>query len=228
MARMNYCKKCRCEVPPGESCPYCGAHLTRAGERLSLNYVRVPLRDWFSWNAVLRVALPALLLIALLLVLLEGNVETLAAEGLFWVLIATLGVVLGISALVLLLQGVENLHYVLDKDGVHAYTYLPQPTRLELLSRSLGADTVEQLNEKGENSVAGYTLVQVKHLLWADVKRARFWPEAGKLLLFRPAWWQSMAVHCPPEDYSALEETVRKKLGRKVPVLPAPPKKKKK
>ena len=227
MATMNYCKKCRCEVPPGESCPYCGARLTRAGERQSMNYVRVPIADWFSWNAVLRVALPALLLMALVLALLEGSLEALAVEGLFWVLLATLGAMLTVVALVLALQGPENIHYVLDKDGVHAYTYLACATRARLFSRMLSVDAVRQLGEKEGNAVPGYTLVQARHLLWADVKRVRFWPEAGKALFFRPSWWQSLVVHCPA-DFTAVEESVRKKLGKRVPVLPAPPKKKKK
>ena len=29
MPLANYCRKCKAEVPVGESCPYCGAKLTK-------------------------------------------------------------------------------------------------------------------------------------------------------------------------------------------------------
>ena len=58
MPLANYCRKCKAEVPVGESCPYCGAKLTKTGERLSFGVSRAPWRDWFSWNRLLRVGLP--------------------------------------------------------------------------------------------------------------------------------------------------------------------------
>ena len=59
MPLVNYCRKCRTETPLGESCPYCGGRLPKTGEQLSFGIIRNPVTDWFSWNDVLRVALPA-------------------------------------------------------------------------------------------------------------------------------------------------------------------------
>ena len=59
MPLVNYCRKCRTETPLGESCPYCGGRLPKTGEQLSFGIIRTPVTDWFSWNDVLRVALPA-------------------------------------------------------------------------------------------------------------------------------------------------------------------------
>ena len=58
MPHTNFCKKCNAETPVADACPRCGAKLTRAGERLSITVTRAPVRDWFSWNAMLRVVVP--------------------------------------------------------------------------------------------------------------------------------------------------------------------------
>ena len=68
MPLVNYCRKCRTETPLGESCPYCGGKLAKTGEQLSFGIIRTPVTDWFSWNDVLRVMLPAWL-VALVAVL---------------------------------------------------------------------------------------------------------------------------------------------------------------
>ena len=63
MPLVNYCRKCRAETPLGESCPYCGGKLAQTGEQISFGLVRRPEREWFSWNNVLRIALPVLALV---------------------------------------------------------------------------------------------------------------------------------------------------------------------
>ena len=84
MPLANYCRKCKAEVPDGESCPYCGAKLTKTGERLSFGISRAPWRDWFCWNRLLRVGLPVWgisFLVISLAELCSGGTEALA--GLF-------------------------------------------------------------------------------------------------------------------------------------------------
>lgn len=64
MPLVNYCKKCGAEVPLGESCIYCSKKLTRTGEQISFGTITSPVKEWFSWNAFLRVILPVWFLVA--------------------------------------------------------------------------------------------------------------------------------------------------------------------
>ena len=227
MPWLNFCKKCKMEVLSGEQCPHCAGKLTKTGERLSFGLVRTPVRDWFAWNQVLRVALPALALVAAATLILEGmlsggrGIRALFLQG-FWGSLAGVLAVMLLGMLVLLaLQGKEVVRFVLDKDGVHAYTYLHEPTTLQLYTRFLTWPAAEKL-QREELRMEGYFLVKRVELLWADVKRARLWPENGRILLFNPTWWQAVAVACPAQEYGEAEAFLRKKLGRnkKVRIVP--------
>ena len=225
----NFCKKCKREVPGGEQCPYCHGKLTRTGERLSFAIVRKPALDWFSWNQVLRVALPALFLVAVATLSLEGmlsggrGVQALFLQGFFWVLVSVLGLMLLSLLCLLSMQGPEVVRFVLDKDGAHAYTYLQEPTSVEIHTRFLSKESVEKM-QREELQMEGYLLVKQVDVLWKDVKRVRFWEETRRVLLFRPSWWQALAVLCPVEDYAEVEIFLRKKLGRNKAIKMVPSK----
>ena len=59
MALTAYCKKCAREVEPGAVCPYCGTKLGKTAAHAAWCLERTPVKDWMSWNAVMRVLLPA-------------------------------------------------------------------------------------------------------------------------------------------------------------------------
>ena len=96
MPLVNYCRKCRTETPLGESCPYCGGRLPKTGEQLSFGIIRTPVTDWFSWNDVLRVALPAWLVALGAVLAAEASatgaagVAALFQQGILWVRLGVL------------------------------------------------------------------------------------------------------------------------------------------
>ena len=66
MALTAYCKKCNREVAPGDICPRCGTKLAKSATHEAWVLERQPFRDWMSWNAILRLLLPAGLAVLLL------------------------------------------------------------------------------------------------------------------------------------------------------------------
>ena len=90
MAITSYCKKCRQDVPRGDSCPYCGAKLTKSSARVVWCLEHSPVKDWMCWNAVLRIMAPAMVVLLGMILLLEGlaggwsAVEALVNRGLLW------------------------------------------------------------------------------------------------------------------------------------------------
>ena len=106
MPLTSYCKKCARDVPVGERCPHCGSKLAANTVRLAWCVDHAPLRDWMSWNAVMRVALPVLMLALVLALVIEGvtggvaGIEAIIREGLP---LSLLGVAIFGSAVLLLL-----------------------------------------------------------------------------------------------------------------------------
>lgn len=229
MPLVNYCKKCRAETPLGESCPHCGGKLAQTNEQVSFGVVRMPVRDWFAWNNVLRVGLPALLLVLVTAVAAEGvaggaaGVIALFSQGFFWTLMAVLAVMLLLVLLLLVVQGPERVHYILDRQGVHARTYLAHPGSARLYARFLTPQSLERLKDDDRPPLEGLTLVRRVFLPWAQIRRVRVWREGFTVLFFRPSFWQALALRCPLQDMVEAEAFVRKKLKRfkKVRVLPA-------
>lgn len=72
MALTAYCKKCAREVEPGEVCPYCGSKLGKNAAHAAWCVERTPVKDWMCWNALMRILLPAALVILLLVLAAEG------------------------------------------------------------------------------------------------------------------------------------------------------------
>ena len=218
---VNYCRKCKAEVPLGETCPYCGSKLSQTGEQVSIGVVRTPLRDWFAWNNVLRIALPVWLLALGTVIASEAaatgaqGVAALSSQGFFGVMLSVLGVMLGLLFLLLALQGTEKVHYVLDKQGVHARTYLHDPGPVQLYARFITPEAVERLAATDDRPpLDGLTLVRRVTLPWSAVRRVRIWREGGAMLFFRPRFWQALAMRCPIGSLEEAEAFARKKLKR--------------
>ncbi|MEG0125930.1 MAG: hypothetical protein RR816_07580 [Clostridia bacterium] len=228
MPFVNYCRKCKTETPLGESCPYCGGKLPKTGEQISFGIVRKPVQNWFAWNQILRVVIPVLLLVLVIVVTAEAvaggtaGVVRLFSQGFFWTLLGIFGAVLLLCLLLLCLQGTERVHYVLDKQGVHACTYVRSATDMALFARFLTLNSVQKLNEEIHQPLEGLTLIRRISLPWAEVRRVRVWREGFTLLFFRPSLWQVLAVCCPMAELEGAEAFVRNKLKRnpKVKVQP--------
>ena len=229
MPLANYCRKCRAETPAGESCPYCGGKLTKAGERQSFGVSRAPWRDWFCWNRLLRVGLPVWALSFLLIALAEfcsGGTPALAGlfrRGFGLTMLWLLGGMLALFWALLFCQGQEKVHYLLDKDGVSAYTYVSEEVNdLALYARFLTPAQAEAMQED-EHALPGLWLVRRVILPWERMKRVKIWREGQTLLFFDPAYWQVLAVTCPVQEFAEAEAWVRAKTKRfkTVRVLPA-------
>ena len=232
MPLTSYCKKCARDVPVGERCPHCGAKLPANTVRLAWCVDHAPLRDWMSWNAVMRVAIPVLALAMVLAVVLEGvtggvaGMEAIIREGL---LLSLLGVaVFGVALLLLLfiLQGDDILDCVVDNKGFHVQQYLPEPTPLKLLARLRSPSLM-----RGVTPDNPMLLLSQREIAWKDIVRVQLWPEKTLLLLYAPSWWLRLAVPCTPFTWEDALNMVSDKLGRKKAVqlpreLIAPPKSK--
>lgn len=221
MPLVNYCRKCKAEVPLGESCPYCGGKLSQSGRQLSFGAARTPVRDWFGWNGFLRVILPVLAAVFAITLLAEGmatglnGIAALLKQGFFWQMVGLLAAALGVCWLMLTLQGPENVHYVVEQQGVQIRTYLADPTPVQLYARFLSPGSVEELAQSDSRPpLEGLTLVRSICLPWAAVRRVRIWREESVLLFYRPSFWQAAAVRCPVEELEQAEELVRRKLKR--------------
>ena len=232
MPLTSYCKKCDRDVPVGERCPHCGSKLPANTVRLAWCVDHAPLRDWMSWNAVMRVAIPVLALAMVLAIVMEGvtggvaGMEAIIREGL---LLSLLGVaVFGVALLLLLfiLQGDDILDCVVDNKGFHVQQYLPEPTPLKLLARLRSPSLM-----RGVTPDNPMLLLSQREIAWKDIVRVQLWPEKTLLLLYAPGWWLRLAVPCTPFTWEDALNMVSDKLGRKKAVqlpreLIAPPKSK--
>lgn len=229
MPLVNYCRKCKAEVPLGESCMYCGGKLAQTGEMISFGVVRAPVREWFAWNHLLRVALPVWGLVLVTVLLAEGaaagqsGVIALIEQGFLRTMFGVLALMLGVIWLLLKGQGIENVHVVLDKQGVHIRTYLPEGDEIGLYTRFISPQMAEKLAAEDERpALEGLRLVRRVTVAWSAVRRVRIWREGSVILFFRPSFWQAAAVCCPAGELAQAEAYVRKKLKRqkKTKVLP--------
>ena len=217
MALTAYCKKCAREVDAGEICPFCGTRLGKNAAHAAWCVEKRPLKDWMSWNAVMRILLPAALAILLLVLLAEGltggigAVEKMLTSGFPVVLLILLGTILVLTATVLALQGKELADYVVDNRGIHEIHYLPDPTPLRLIMR---LRSPAQMKEAEGGNTAVLKLNE-KHLAWKDVARVQLWPEKCMILYYAPGWWLRIAAACTPFTWDDVMGLTREKLGRK-------------
>lgn len=233
MPLTSYCKKCSRDVPVGEVCPYCGGKLPASAVRVAWCVDHTPLRDWMSWNAVMRIAVPVLALVLGLAVVLEGavggaaSVEAMFREGLALSFVGIVVFGLAVLLLVFILQGDDILDCVVDSKGCHVQVFLPEPTALKLVMRLKSPRLMRLVDE--ENPML---LLASREIAWKDVARVQLWPEKTLLLLYAPRWWLRVAVPCTPFTWEDALGMVSDKLGRKKtvdlpPQLKAPPKPKK-
>ena len=230
MPLTSYCKKCARDVPMGDRCPHCGSKLAANTVRLAWCVDHAPVRDWMSWNAVMRIAIPALAMVLLIVVALEGltggaaGVEALFREGLVLSVLGVAGFGAAVLLLLFILQGDDILDCVVDSKGFHVQQYLAEPTPLKLLARLRSPALMKQVT--AENPML---LLSQKEIAWKDVARVQLWPEKTLLLLYAPRWWLRLAVPCTPFTWTDALGMVTDKLGRKKAVdlpkqLVAPPK----
>ena len=218
MALTAYCKKCAREVDAGEICPVCGSRLGKNAAHAAWCVERIPVRDWISWNALMRILLPAALVILLLMLLAEGiaggigAVETLLVSGFPLVLLIGFGTILVLAFAALLLQGKELTDYVVDNRGIHEIHYLPDPTPVKLLVRLKPLSMMKEAKQDGNTAVLK---LGEKDLPWKNVDRVQLWPEKGMILYYAPAWWMRIAVACTPFTWNDVMSLTREKLGKK-------------
>lgn len=221
MPLVNYCRKCKAETPTGETCPYCSGKLPQTGEQISFGLMRRPVKEWFAWNNLLRIALPVWLLVFVIVAAAEGaaagvqGVTALLTGGFIRTMAGLLAAAVGVMWLALHLQGVESVHVVMDKQGVHVRTYVQQGNQVVLFSRFLTEAAVEKLAEEDERpALPGLVLVRRVSLPWSEIRRVRIWREDSTILLYRPSFWQAAAVRVPVQEMPSAEEYLRKKLKR--------------
>ena len=225
MALTAYCKKCRREVDAGELCPFCGTRLGKTAAHAAWCMEKIPVRDWMSWNAVMRVLLPSALAVLLIVLAAEGlsggteALERLIGGGFLTVLGILLAAVLAIVGLLLGVQGKELTDYVVDSRGVHETRYLPNPTPLKLLARLKSPALMSRVNPEAAVPVLK---LEERHLSWRETARVQLWPEKCMILFYAPAWWLRVSAACTPLVWEDVMGLIREKLGRKKKIrLPA-------
>ena len=215
-----YCKKCARDVPPGDLCPHCGGKLAKSALRVAWCADHTPVRDWMSWNAVMRLVLPVLLAVLALILLLEGlaggleGIAALLRGGLLFSLLGLLALTAAGLLLAFILQGDDLQDCVVDGRGIHIQQYLPEPTALKLLLRLKSPRLLE-----GYDPAEGILLIGQKELAWKDIARVQLWPEKTLILLYTPAWWMRLALPCTPFTYEDCLTFIQEKLGRKKGVM---------
>lgn len=224
MAYANYCTKCKREVPVGECCPFCDKKLTKAGERFSYGYVRIPVRDWFAWNRYLRILLPIWAIVYIILLL--GELFAKGEEGLIRLLqngiLASMGIsfilIIAVIMILLVLHGKEQIFTVFDKDGVTVSAYKDHPNGLQrLFCRS--EEHTKHDKYDADWLPDEYELIRRVFLPWDQIKKVRQWRGGATLLLYRPFLWLVVAVPYASDDTQIITELVRQKVKKlKIPV----------
>jgi hypothetical protein len=216
MPMVNYCKKCKAEVHTGERCARCGNRLTKAGERLSGRYQRVPVSDWFCWNAILRVVVPVITIVLGTVVLAEAITEgetgviNVLTHGFLGATLCAFGALLLITLILLLLQGPEEVCCTLNAQGATLDDYVRNPSTLKLYARLTSPSVVLAHTTPAEQE-SGLFCVGHTALRWDEISRVKYWPETRTILLYKPRFWQAMCIRCDPNAY---EETVSFVQGR--------------
>lgn len=222
MPLTSYCKKCGRDMPVGDFCPECGGKLAASAVRLAWCVDHTPVRDWMCWNAVMRIALPALGV--MLFMIIAGEFFAGGLPGIVQLLTGALlptlaGLMLGALTLLLLifiLQGEDVQDCVIDNAGLHIQQYLPGPTALKLLLRLKSPRMLEQTDE------SGLLLISTREIPWKEIRRVQLWHEKGLILLYAPSWWQQLCIPCTRETWLDALGFIRDKIGKKKDVILPP------
>ena len=222
MPLSSYCKKCGRDMPVGAVCPECGGKLPAGTVRLAWCVDHTPVRDWMCWNAVMRIALPALGVTLAMIFLLEMILGGLTGvmQLLTGALLPTVGgLMLGALAVLLLvfiLQGDDVQDCVIDNTGLHVQQYLTNPTALKLLMHLKSPALLAQTGPDG------LLLIGMKEIPWKEIRRVQLWHEKGLILLYAPAWWQRLCIPCTRETWLDALGFIRDKIGKKKDVILPP------
>ena len=223
MPRTVYCKKCKAEMPPGQRCPRCGAKLSKSAVHLTWQVEHIPLRDWISWNAALRILIPVLTLVlalALLLEALSGGLraaERLLLGGFAMALLGILLIACVLLLLLFLLQGEEGLRCEISGRGLRVQRILYAPSRWDLLLRLQSPALLAQTNPGN-----GLLALPAQEIAWKEIRRVQLWPEKSMILIYRPAHWLRLALPCDPFLYGEALDFIHEKLEKRKDVLLPP------
>jgi hypothetical protein len=223
MPVMYYCKKCKQEVPPDTVCPICGQKLSENSLRLSWSFGLAPVRDFLSWNSILRVALPALILLMLVITGVEFGrkgilgVQVLLAQG-FWSLLSVLMAAMIVAVFAALaLRGREEVRYILDGKGVHIQVWQMKPSFIKRIFGMIPP-------EAQQGSMGQFEwMLEEKHILWAKLCRVGFWPDRDKILLYSPRFYLAAALHALPETYDDAVRFIYEHVKKRPGVMRLPP-----
>ena len=225
MALTAYCKKCKREVAAAEICPSCGSRLGKTAAHAAWCVEKTPVKDWMSWNSVMRLLVPAGLVILAVVLTAEGlsdgtaAVEQLIRNEFLTILGVLLGAVLAAVTLLLALQGKELADYVIDNRGIHEVRYLPNPTPLKLLARLKSPALMKNADPEAPVPVLK---IGETDLAWKDVARVQVWPEKCMILFYAPGWWLRIPAACTPFVWQDAMDFIRNKIGKKKAIrLPA-------
>lgn len=222
MALSWYCKKCKLDVPAGDTCPHCGGKLSPASAHVTWCVNHHPLLDWFAWNRIMRLIIPVFLLVALLALGLEAvtggtaGVEDMLRGGFF----RTLGILFlalcAICAVFFLLGGPDVRDITVDSRGVHMVTYMPSPSRLRLLARLQSPALLTQSHREGDEAMPK---IAEQSISWSEVQRVQLWPEKSMVLIYAPVWLLRLDIPCTPYTFDDTLSMIRDKLGKKKKVV---------
>jgi hypothetical protein len=223
MPVMAYCKKCKQEVWPDAVCPICGQKLPVNGLRLSWSFRLAPVRDFLSWNSILRVALPVLILLMLVITGVEFfskgilGVQALLAQG-FWSLLFMLtAAMMAFAFAALSLRGREEVRYILDGKGVHMQIWQVKPS---FLKRIFGMIPPEA--QPGDAGQFEWVLEE-KQIPWTKLSRVGFWPDRDKILLYSPRFYLALALHALPDTYDDAVRFIYEHVKKRPGVMTMPP-----
>lgn len=220
---MAYCKKCKQEVWPDTVCSICGQKLPANNLRISWSYNLAPVRDFLSWNSILRVALPVLILIMLIITGVEFGrkgvlgVQTLLAQGFLSLLLMLMAVTMAAVLVALLLRGREEVRYILDGKGVHMQVWQVKPSFIKRI--------FNMIPREAQQGTAGQYewMLEEKHIPWIKLCRVGFWPDRDKILLYSPRFYLAAALHALPETYDDAVRFIYEHVKKRPGVMKLPP-----
>ena len=223
MPVMAYCKKCKQEVWPDTVCSICGQKLPANNLRIRWSFELAPVRDFLSWNSILRVALPVLILIMMAITGVEFGrkgilgVQTLLAQGFLSLLLMLMVAMTAMSFAALLFRGREEVRYILDGKGVHVQVWQVKPSFIKRIFNMIPPEAQQGSKEQVE------WMLEEKHIPWTALRRVGFWPDRDKILLYSPRFWLAAALHALPDTYDDAVRFIYEHVKKRPGVMRLPP-----